>query len=34
LYERAGTDRAEALRAMTVDYRERMHANEPVHTWD
>ncbi|WP_370619354.1 glutamate--cysteine ligase [Mumia sp. Pv 4-285] len=34
LYEHAGTDRAEALRAMTLDYRERMHSNEPVHTWD
>ncbi|KAA1423410.1 glutamate--cysteine ligase [Mumia zhuanghuii] len=34
LYEQAGTDRADALRAMTLDYRERMHSNEPVHTWD
>ena len=34
LYERAGTDRTEALREMTLHYRERMHANEPVHTWD
>jgi hypothetical protein len=31
LYEHA--DRADALRAMTVRYREHMHANEPVHTW-
>ena len=32
LYDR-GTDRAEALRQMTVAYREHMHANEPVHAW-
>jgi hypothetical protein len=31
LYEHA--DRTEALREMTVRYRERMHSNEPVHTW-
>ena len=30
----AGDDRHEALRATLLDYRERMHANEPVHTWD
>jgi hypothetical protein len=29
-----GGDRHEALRAMTLDYIERMHSNEPVHTWD
>ena len=32
----AGTERApnrDALRAMTVRYRELMHSNEPVHTW-
>ncbi|MFG1707199.1 glutamate--cysteine ligase [Nonomuraea sp. M3C6] len=29
-----GGDRHEALRAMTLDYIERMHTNEPVHTWD
>jgi hypothetical protein len=28
-----GLDRAEALRRMTVAYREHMHANEPVHDW-
>jgi hypothetical protein len=33
LYEDEGLDRAEALRRMTVLYREHMHANEPVHTW-
>lgn len=29
-----GGDRHEALRAMTLGYIERMHTNEPVHTWD
>ncbi|MEV1166811.1 glutamate--cysteine ligase [Nonomuraea sp. NPDC049784] len=29
-----GGDRHEALRSMTLGYIERMHANEPVHTWD
>ena len=33
LYEEDGRDRADALREMTVRYRELMHANEPVHTW-
>ena len=32
LYEQA--DRADALREMTVRYRDLMHSNEPVHTWD
>jgi gamma-glutamyl:cysteine ligase YbdK (ATP-grasp superfamily) len=31
LYEHA--DRADALREMTIRYREHMHSNEPVHTW-
>ena len=31
LYDRLG--RADALREMTVRYREHMHSNEPVHTW-
>ena len=31
LYERL--DRVDALREMTVRYRELMHSNEPVHTW-
>jgi hypothetical protein len=26
-------DRAEALRELTVRYRDHMHTNEPVHTW-
>lgn len=29
-----GGDRQEALRAMTLDYLARMHANQPVHTWE
>jgi hypothetical protein len=33
LYEDRKLDRADALREMTVRYRELMHANEPVHTW-
>ncbi|MEP6816536.1 MAG: glutamate--cysteine ligase [Marmoricola sp.] len=32
--EGAGDVRHEALRATLLDYRERMHANEPVHAWD
>ena len=33
LYDGGGLDRVEALREMTVRYRDRMHSNEPVHTW-
>jgi hypothetical protein len=33
LYDDRRLDRIEALRRMTVAYREHMHANEPVHTW-
>jgi hypothetical protein len=33
LYEDQKLDRAEALRRMTVLYRDHMHANEPVHEW-
>ena len=33
LYEDEGHDRVEALRRMTVLYRDHMHGNEPVHTW-
>src|SRR4051812_44743652 len=29
-----GRDRYDALRAALLDYRERMHTNEPAHTWD
>lgn len=28
-----GADRSEALRQTLLEYRERMHTNEPVHTW-
>ena len=31
---RGGTDRYDALRATLLDYRDRMHSNEPVHLWD
>lgn len=31
---RGGVDRYDALRATLLDYTERMHSNEPVHTWD
>jgi hypothetical protein len=33
LYDDQKLDRIEALRRMTVLYREHMHANEPVHEW-
>jgi gamma-glutamyl:cysteine ligase YbdK (ATP-grasp superfamily) len=33
LLEERGRSRTDALREMTVRYRELMHANEPVHTW-
>jgi hypothetical protein len=28
-----GGDRLDALRATLNEYRQRMHTNEPVHTW-
>jgi hypothetical protein len=31
--QRSRMDRYDALRATLLDYRERMHTNEPVHTW-
>jgi gamma-glutamyl:cysteine ligase YbdK (ATP-grasp superfamily) len=34
MHQRKGEDRYDALRAVLLDYRERMHSNEPVHTWD
>ncbi len=34
MHRRAGDDRYDALRATLLEYRERMHSNEPVHTWD
>ena len=33
LYDDRGMDRLDALRAMTVRYRELMHTNDPVHEW-
>jgi gamma-glutamyl:cysteine ligase YbdK (ATP-grasp superfamily) len=32
--DRGGEDRFDALRATLLDYRERMHSNQPVHEWD
>ena len=34
MHERGGEDRYDALRATLLDYRDRMHSNEPVHLWD
>jgi gamma-glutamyl:cysteine ligase YbdK (ATP-grasp superfamily) len=34
VHAEGGADRFDALRAALLDYRERMHSNEPVHTWD
>lgn len=31
--QEGGTERSEALRETLLEYRERMHSNEPVHTW-
>jgi hypothetical protein len=33
LYDESRLERHDALREMTVRYREHMHGNEPVHTW-
>ena len=33
LYDDRGMDRWDALREMTLRYREHMHSNEPVHEW-
>ena len=33
LYGERGLDRADALRELTVRYRDHMHSNEPVHSW-
>src|SRR6476646_9642498 len=32
--DRSDMERYDALRATLLDYREGMHTNEPVHTWD
>jgi hypothetical protein len=34
MHARRGQDRYDALRATLLEYRERMHSNEPVHTWE
>jgi hypothetical protein len=35
VHRRSGeADRTEVVRRVLCDYRERMHANQPVHTWD
>jgi hypothetical protein len=34
MHRRAGEDRFDSLRATLLEYCERMHSNEPVHTWD
>ena len=34
MHKRSKEDRFDALRATLLEYRERMHSNEPVHTWD
>jgi hypothetical protein len=31
--EGSGLDRSEAIRQTLLEYRMRMHSNEPVHTW-
>jgi hypothetical protein len=33
LYDERGLDREDALRDLTVRYRDHMHSNEPVHSW-
>ena len=33
-FEARGLARPEALTAMTAAYADRMHSNDPVHTWD
>lgn len=34
MHRRADLERYDALRATLLEYREAMHTNEPVHTWD
>ncbi|MCB0894957.1 MAG: glutamate--cysteine ligase [Nocardioides sp.] len=34
MHDRRDLERWDGLRATLHDYRERMHTNEPVHTWD
>ena len=33
MQQRGDQDRFDALRSTLLDYRDRMHSNEPVHTW-
>ena len=32
--QRSDLDRYDALRATLLEYRDGMHTNEPVHTWE
>ncbi|WP_246210012.1 glutamate-cysteine ligase family protein [Nocardioides piscis] len=34
MQQRSSEDRFDALRATVLEYSERMHTNEPAHTWD
>lgn len=34
MHRRGAMERYDALRATLLEYREAMHSNEPVHTWD
>ncbi len=34
MHARSDVDRYDALRATLLEYRENMHTNEPVHTWE
>lgn len=34
MHERGDEERYDALRATLLEYRERMHSNDPVHTWE
>jgi gamma-glutamyl:cysteine ligase YbdK (ATP-grasp superfamily) len=34
MHQRSDMERFDALRATLLEYRELMHTNEPVHTWD
>jgi hypothetical protein len=34
MHARSDLDRYDALRTTLLEYRENMHSNEPVHTWE
>jgi hypothetical protein len=34
MHDRRGEDRGDALRATLLEYQQRMHTNDPVHSWD